>query len=151
MDELRRRIMQLEIEREAIRREKDTEKEAVLNKELAELNEKFNGFKAQWENEKGKVDEIRQLKESIDHLKFEAEQAERSGDFGKVAEIRYGKLPEAESRLNQLAENARESGENLINEEVTSEDIAEVVAKWTGIPVSKMLQSEREKLLYLEN
>ncbi|WP_304232940.1 ATP-dependent chaperone ClpB [Jiulongibacter sediminis] len=153
MDELRRRIMQLEIEREAIRREKDKEKEAVLNKELAELNEKFNTYKAQWENEKGKVDEIRQLKESIDHLKFEAEQAERSGDFGKVAEIRYGKLPQAEERLKELASNvgaSAESGESLINEEVTAEDIAEVVAKWTGIPVSKMLQSEREKLLHLE-
>jgi ATP-dependent Clp protease ATP-binding subunit ClpB len=151
MDELRRRIMQLEIEREAIRREKDTEKESVLNKELAELNERFNGYKAQWENEKGKVDEIRQLKENIDQLKFQAEQFERSGDFGKVAEIRYGKLPEAENRLKELADNAKVSGENLINEEVTSEDIAEVVAKWTGIPVSKMLQSEREKLLYLED
>ncbi|KPM47972.1 ATP-dependent chaperone ClpB [Jiulongibacter sediminis] len=154
MDELRRRIMQLEIEREAIRREKDKEKEAVLNKELAELNEKFNTYKAQWENEKGKVDEIRQLKESIDHLKFEAEQAERGGDFGKVAEIRYGKLPQAEERLKELASNAGasvESGESLINEEVTAEDIAEVVAKWTGIPVSKMLQSEREKLLHLED
>jgi ATP-dependent Clp protease ATP-binding subunit ClpB len=152
MDELRRRIMQLEIEREAIRREKDKEKEAVLSKELAELNEKFSAFKAQWENEKGKVDEIRVLKEQIDQLKFEAEQAERSGDFGKVAEIRYGKLPESEEKLKSLA--SKHSGgdvENLINEEVTSEDIAEVVAKWTGIPVSKMLQSEREKLLYLED
>lgn len=153
MDELRRRIMQLEIEREAIRREKDKEKETALTKELAELNEKFNAFKAQWENEKGKVDESRTLKEKIDHLKFEAEQAERSGDFGKVAEIRYGKLPEAEARLKELSAKSEETAndeQQLINEEVTAEDIAEVVAKWTGIPVSKMLQSEREKLLTLE-
>ncbi len=153
MDELRRRIMQLEIEREAIRREKDKEKETALTKELAELNEKFNAFKAQWENEKGKVDESRTLKEKIDHLKFEAEQAERSGDFGKVAEIRYGKLPEAEARLKELSAKSEETTndeQQLINEEVTAEDIAEVVAKWTGIPVSKMLQSEREKLLTLE-
>ncbi|MGR3810538.1 ATP-dependent chaperone ClpB [Jiulongibacter sp. NS-SX5] len=153
MDELRRRIMQLEIEREAIRREKDKEKESILNKELADLNEKFNTYKAQWENEKGKVDEIRQLKEKIDHLKFEAEQAERAADLGKVAEIRYGKIPEAESRLKELSQKVEQTtpGEQqLINEEVTAEDIAEVVAKWTGIPVSKMLQSEREKLLHLE-
>ncbi|AWV98028.1 ATP-dependent chaperone ClpB [Arcticibacterium luteifluviistationis] len=152
MDELRRRIMQLEIEREAIRREKDKEKEAVLSKELAELNQDFDAYKAQWENEKGKVDEIRALKEKIDHFKFEAEQAERSGDFGLVAEIRYGKIPASEEKLKELAASHKEgSVESLINEEVTSEDIAEVVGKWTGIPVSKMLQSEREKLLYLED
>ncbi|UBM60599.1 ATP-dependent chaperone ClpB [Marinilongibacter aquaticus] len=153
MDELRRRIMQLEIEREAIRREKDHEKEGVLNKELAELNEKFNGYKAQWENEKSKVGEIRALKEQIESLKFEAEQAARESDLGKVAEIRYGKLPEAENKLKVLAAkiDGEEKGQHLINEEVTAEDIAEVVAKWTGIPVSKMLQSDREKLLHLEN
>ena len=152
MDELRRRIMQLEIEREAIRRENDKEKEASLSKELADLNEQFDGLKAQWELEKSKVNEARALKENIDQLKFEAEQAERAGDFGKVAEIRYGKVPEAEAKLKELDElNASKSGEDLlINEEVTSEDIAEVVAKWTGIPVSKMLQSDREKLLHLE-
>ncbi len=152
MDELRRRIMQLEIEREAIRREKDKEKEAVLSKELADLNETFNALKAQWENEKGKVGEIQGLKEQIDALRFEAEQAERSGDFGRVAEIRYGKLPEMELQLKELAEaHKTDEEDNLINEEVTAEDIAEVVGKWTGIPVSKMLQSEREKLLHLED
>ncbi|SOE22230.1 ATP-dependent Clp protease ATP-binding subunit ClpB [Spirosomataceae bacterium TFI 002] len=153
MDELRRRIMQLEIEREAIRRENDKGKEAILSKELAELNETYNELKAKWENEKGVVNEIRSLKESIDQLKFEAEQLERSGDFGKVAEIRYGKLPEAENRLKVLAQKdeTKIEGDALINEEVTSEDIAEVVAKWTGIPVSKMLQSDREKLLHLED
>ena len=152
MDELRRRIMQLEIEREAIRREKDQAKEATLTKELEDLNQSFNALKAKWETEKDVVGEIRTLKENVDQLKFEAEQAERAGDFGKVAEIRYGKIPEAEKRLVELSQKeAEDSGENLINEEVKAEDIAEVVAKWTGIPVSKMLQSEREKLLYLED
>jgi len=150
MDELRRKIMQLEIEREAIRREKDKEKESTLSKEIAELNEQYNSLKARWETEKGKVDEIRNLKESLDNLRFEAEQAERAGDYGRVAEIRYGKIPQAEERLNSLAgKNADEEG-NLINEEVKAEDIATVVAKWTGIPVTKMLQSDREKLLFLE-
>lgn len=148
MDELRRKIMQLEIEREAIRREKDKEKESVLSKEIAELNEQYNSLKAQWETEKGKVDEIRTLKESLDNLRFEAEQAERAGDYGKVAEIRYGKIPQAEERLNNLAD--KSNNEALINEEVKAEDIAAVVAKWTGIPVTKMLQSDREKLLFLE-
>lgn len=154
MDELRRRIMQLEIEREAIRRENDKEKESVLSKEIAELNESFNNLKAKWDNEKGVVDEIRALKEKIEQIKFEAEQFERAGDYGKVAEIRYGKLPEAESRLKELSEAPHaegEKGNRLINEEVTAEDIAQVVAKWTGIPVSKMLQSDREKLLHLED
>ncbi len=150
MDELRRKIMQLEIEREAIRREKDKEKESVLGKEIAELNEQYNSLKAQWEAEKGKVDEIRALKESLDNLRFEAEQAERSGDYGKVAEIRYGKIPQAEERLNSLADKNTDAEGNLINEEVKAEDIATVVAKWTGIPVTKMLQSDREKLLFLE-
>jgi ATP-dependent Clp protease ATP-binding subunit ClpB len=151
MDELRRKIMQLEIEREAIRRENDKEKETSLSKEIAELNEKFNAFKAQWEAEKGKVSEIRTLKESLENLRFEAEQAERAGEYGKVAEIRYGQIPQAEERLKTLADkNASNEDSNLINEEVKSEDIAAVVAKWTGIPVTKMLQSDREKLLYLE-
>jgi ATP-dependent Clp protease ATP-binding subunit ClpB len=151
MDELRRKIMQLEIEREAIRRENDKEKETSLSKEIAELNEKFNSFKAQWEAEKGKVNEIRTLKENLDNLRFEAEQAERAGEYGKVAEIRYGQIPQAEERLKMLADkNAGNDDANLINEEVKSEDIAAVVAKWTGIPVTKMLQSDREKLLFLE-
>lgn len=150
LDDLNRRIMQLEIEREAIRRENDKEKEARLNKELADLNEERSAFKAQWELEKGKISELRALKEQLEQLRLEAEQAERTGDYGKVAELRYGKIPEIEKRLGESGQQS-ESGEQLIQEEVTAENIAEVVAKWTGIPVSKMLQSEREKLLNLES
>ena len=152
LDELNRKIMQLEIEREAIRREKDREKEKILTKEIAELTGQRNDLKAKWDNEKSVISGIQREKELIDQLRFEAEQAEKSGDFGKVAEIRYGKLVEAEEQLNHLHDKMREmQGEaSLLKEEVDSEDIAEVVAKWTGIPVSKMLQSEREKLLYLE-
>jgi ATP-dependent Clp protease ATP-binding subunit ClpB len=153
LDELNRKIMQLEIEREAIRREKDKDKEAVLSKEIAELSGERNSLKAKWDSEKSVVNEIRKEKENIDHLKFEAEQAEKAGDYGKVAEIRYGKITEAEKRLNSLQTQMKEmQGEHsLLKEEVDSEDIAEVVAKWTGIPVSKMLQSEKEKLLHLED
>jgi len=153
LDELNRKIMQLEIEREAIRREKDKEKEKTLSKDIAELTEKRNGLKAQWENEKGLVQGIRDAKEKIDKIKFEAEQAEKSGDFGRVAELRYGKLAEAEKELEEYQEKIKASHteNSLMKEEVDSEDIAEVVAKWTGIPVSKMLQSEREKLLSLED
>jgi ATP-dependent Clp protease ATP-binding subunit ClpB len=152
LDELNRKIMQLEIEREAIRREKNKEKENILSKEIAELSEQRNSLKAKWESEKQVVHGIQQQKELIDKLKFEAEQAEKAGDYGKVAEIRYGKITEAEKKLNALQEQMKEmQGEgSLLKEEVDSEDIAEVVAKWTGIPVSKMLQSEREKLLHLE-
>ena len=152
LDELNRKIMQLEIEREAIRREKDKEKEAVLNKVIAELSESRNALKARWENEKEVVHGIQREKENIDKLKFEAEKAEKAGDYGTVAEIRYGKITEAEQRLKILQEKMKgQQGENsLLKEEVDSEDIAEVVAKWTGIPVSKMLQSEKEKLLSLE-
>jgi ATP-dependent Clp protease ATP-binding subunit ClpB len=144
--------MQLEIEREAIRREKDREKETVLSKEIAELSEERNTLKAKWESEKEVVHGIQQVKEHIDELKSEAEQAEKSGDYGKVAEIRYGKITEAEKRLVGFHKKMKEmQGEkSLLKEEVDSEDIAEVVAKWTGIPVSRMLQSEREKLLHLE-
>ena len=149
LDELNRRIMQLEIEREAIRREDNREKEAVLNKDIADLSEERNALKAEWENEKGVVNEIRALKELSDQLKLEAEQAERSGDFGKVAEIRYGRIPEAQKKLEELQKN--EGERRLMQEEIGAEDIAEVVAKWTGIPVSKMLQSDREKLLHLED
>jgi ATP-dependent Clp protease ATP-binding subunit ClpB len=149
LDELNRRIMQLEIEREAIRREDNKEKESVLNRELADLSEDRDALKAEWENEKGVVNEIRALKELSDQLRLEAEQAERSGDFGKVAEIRYGRIPETQSKLEALQEN--EGERRLMQEEVRAEDIAEVVAKWTGIPVSKMLQSDREKLLNLED
>lgn len=152
LDELNRKIMQLEIEREAIRREKDKEKESVLNKVIAELSESRNALKARWENEKEVVHGIQREKENIDKLKFEAEKAEKAGDYGAVAEIRYGKMTEAEHRLKEAQEKMKElQGEHsLLKEEVDSEDIAEVVAKWTGIPLSKMLQSEREKLLTLE-
>ncbi len=152
LDELNRKIMQLEIEREAIRREKDKEKESILNKVIAEMSESRNALKARWENEKEVVHGIQREKENIDKLKFEAEKAEKAGDYGTVAEIRYGKITEAEQRLKNLQEKMKElQGEHsLLKEEVDSEDIAEVVAKWTGIPVSKMLQTEREKLLSLE-
>lgn len=152
LDELQRRIMQLEIEREAIRREKNKDKESVLSKEIAELSEKRDSLKAKWENEKSVITGIRSEKENIDRFKQEAEQAEREGNLGLVAEIRYGKIVESEARLEELKQKMIEmQGEkSLLKEEVDSEDIAEVVAKWTGIPVSKMLQSEREKLLHLE-
>ncbi|UII27420.1 ATP-dependent chaperone ClpB [Fulvivirga maritima] len=151
LDELNRKIMQLEIEREAIRREKDKEKERSLTKEIADLTDVRNDLKARWENEKAVVQGIREQKENIDKLKFEAEQAEKSGDFGKVAEIRYGKLVEAQKQLEENQQKMAEmKGEGLMKEEVDSEDIAEVVARWTGIPVAKMLQSDREKLLHLE-
>lgn len=152
LDELNRRIMQLEIEREAIRRENDKEKETVLNKQIEDLSEQRNSLKAKWETEKASVNEGRTLKEQLDQLRFEAEQAERSGDYGKVAEIRYGRIPELETKLNSLAQEGSSQGssDRMMQEEVTAEDIAEVVAKWTGIPVSKMLQSDREKLLNLE-
>ena len=153
LDELERKIRQLEIEREAIRREKDKAKEAKLSKVLAELTGKRNELKAKWENEKEVIHGMQRAKEEIDGLKLEAEKAERAGEFGKVAEIRYGKLVEKENELEMLKEKVRKMQSNspLLKEEVDSEDIAEVVAKWTGIPVSKMLQSEREKLLHIEN
>lgn len=151
LDELNRKIMQLEIEREAIRRESNKDKESILNKEIADLSERRNELKAKWENEKGSINELRSLKEQIEQLKLEAEQAERAGDYGKVAEIRYGKLVEANNRLNEIQKGANNEQATLLNEEVSAENIAEIVAKWTGIPVAKMLQSEREKLLYLES
>ena len=152
LDELNRRIMQLEIEREAIRREKDKDKESMLTRQIAELVDQRNDLKAKWENEKSVIQGIRDQKERIDKLKFEAEQAEKSGDFGKVAEIRYGKIVEAERQLEEYQQKMSETqGDSLMKEEVDSEDIAEVVARWTGIPVSKMLQSDREKLLSLES
>jgi ATP-dependent Clp protease ATP-binding subunit ClpB len=152
LDELNRKVMQLEIEREAIRREKDKEKEAVLSKEIADLNAARNDLKARWENEKSVVHGIQKEKEKIDRLKFEAEQAEKAGDYGKVAEIRYGRITEAENTLAELHKKIKgmQGDRQLLKEEVDSEDIAEVVAKWTGIPVSRMLQSEREKLLHLD-
>lgn len=152
LDELNRRIMQLEIEREAIRREKDKEKETELSKSIAELSGERNKLKARWESEKSVVEGIRKQKENIDKLKFEAEQAEKSGDYGKVAEIRYGKIVNAEKELEAFNQQMKQlqGDQSLLKEEVDSEDIAGVVARWTGIPVSKMLQSEREKLLQLE-
>ncbi|MDZ4715376.1 MAG: ATP-dependent chaperone ClpB [Cytophagales bacterium] len=151
LDELNRRIMQLEIEREAIRREKDREKESALNKELSTLSEERTDVKARWESEKEIVHGIQKEKEAIDKLKFEADQAEKSGDYGRVAEIRYGKIAESEKKLSALQEKMKTMGDSaMLKEEVDSEDIAEIVAKWTGIPVSRMLQSEREKLLTLE-
>lgn len=150
LDDINRRIMQLEIERAAIRRENDREKESRLNKEIEDLNEDRNALKAQWELEKGKITEVRALKEQLEQLRLEAEQAERAGDYGKVAELRYGKIPEIEKRLGENNQDKRAENHTLIQEEITAENIAEVVAKWTGIPVSKMLQSEREKLLGLE-
>jgi ATP-dependent Clp protease ATP-binding subunit ClpB len=153
LDELNRKIMKLEIEREAIRREKDRDKETILTKEISELAESRNSLKAKWESEKTIVQGLRKEKENIEKLKFEAEQAEKAGDYGKVAEIRYGKIVESEKKLTdlQLQMKEKQGEHSLLKEEVDSEDIAQIVAKWTGIPVSKMLQSEREKLLTLEH
>ncbi len=152
LDVLDRKIMQLEIEIEAIKREKDESKLKILGMELANLKEERNVIYARWKSEKDIADNIQEVKTEIENFKFEAERAERDGDYGKVAEIRYGKIKEAQDKLadlqKQLAEN--QSGTSLIKEEVTREDIAEVVAKWTRIPVMKMLQGEREKLLHLE-
>ena len=152
LDVFDRKIMQLEIEIEAIKREKDEGKLKGLGMELANLKESRNEIFAKWKSEKDVVDNIQAVKTEIEDFKYEAERAERDGDYGKVAEIRYGKIKEAQERLDvlqkQLLEN--QSGTSLIKEEVTREDIAEVVAKWTGIPVTKMLQGEREKLLRLE-
>lgn len=152
LDEIERRIRQLEIEREAIKRENDKIKLKELNETIANLSDERNAVNAKWLAEKEIVEKIQQRKNEIETLKFEAEQAERSGDYGKVAEIRYGKIKEAESDLELQNKKMIEmqSGNPLIKEEVDSEDIADVVSKWTGIPVSKMLQSEKEKLLHLE-
>ncbi|WP_215224208.1 ATP-dependent chaperone ClpB [Echinicola shivajiensis] len=153
LDELNRRIMQLEIEREAIRREKNKDKETVLSKEIAELSEKRQSVKAKWESEKAVIMGIRREKENIDKYKLEADQAERAGDFGKVAEIRYGKITDSEKKLESFNQQLHDmqKGSPLLKEEVDAEDVAAVVAKWTGIPLSRMLESEREKLLHLED
>jgi len=152
LDEMNRRIMQLEIEREAIKREKDEKKLAELNEEIANLNEQRSQIRAKWESEKEIVQGIQNIKEFLENLKIEAEQAERAGDYGKVAEIRYGRVRESETKLLELEKKLSEiqNDKALIKEEVDAEDIAEVVSRWTGIPVSRMLQSEREKLLHLE-
>ncbi|MFV5684253.1 ATP-dependent chaperone ClpB [Flavobacterium sp. GB2R13] len=153
LDVLDRKIMQLEIEIEAIKREKDESKLKILGMDLANLKEDRNEIYAKWKSEKDVVDNIQSVKTEIEDFKYEAERAERDGDYGKVAEIRYGKIKEAQERLAILLKELQEnqSGTSLIKEEVTREDIAEVVAKWTGIPVMKMLQGEREKLLKLED
>jgi len=153
LDELNRRIMQLEIEREAIKRENDTEKLNDLNKILANLNDERNSIKTKWQAEKEVVEKIQLRKKEIENFKFNAEQAERSGDYGKVAELRYGRIKEAEKELEELNNKLIEMQANsaLIKEEVTADDIAEIVSRWTGIPVSRMMQSEKEKLLNLEN
>ena len=153
LDELDRRIMQLEIEREAIKRENDTKKLEVLGKELATLEEQRNAFNAKWQAEKDIVDGVQKTKEMIENLKLEADQAERSGDYGKVAEIRYGRIKDAEIQLEEAKKKLIELQANskLIKEEVDAQEIADVVSKWTGIPVSKMVESEVSKLLRLED
>ncbi len=153
LDVLDRKIMQLEIEIEAIKREEDHAKLKALNIDLANVKEDRNEIYAKWESEKSVIDAIQKTKQDIENFKLEAERAERNGDYGLVAELRYGKIKEAQERLEKLQKDLVEAqkGGTLIKEEVTNEDIAEVVAKWTGIPVTKMLQSEREKLLQLEN
>lgn len=153
LDVLDRRIMQLEIEIEAIKREDDPAKLKALNADLANLKEDRASIFAQWEGERTVVDSIQKTKQEIEDFKLEAERAERNGDYGRVAELRYGKIKEAQARLEDLQQElaAQQKSGTLIKEEVTAEDIAEVVAKWTGIPVNKMLQSEREKLLKLES
>jgi len=153
LDVLDRKIMQLEIEIEAIKREKDEAKLRALSSDLANIKEERNEIYAKWKSEKEVVDNIQAIKLEIENYKLEAERAERDGDYGKVAELRYGKIKEAQEKLDELQKELQknQSGNSLIKEEVTYDDIAEVVAKWTGIPVVKMLQSEREKLLKLED
>ena len=152
LDEIERRLKQLEIEREAIKRENDQPKLEQLSKEIAELKEQETSYKAKWQSEKELVNKIQQNKQEIEQLKFEAEKAEREGDYGKVAEIRYGKLQALENEIKDIQEDLKhKQGDSaMIKEEVTAEDIADVVSRWTGIPVNKMLQSERDKLLHLE-
>ena len=150
IDDIQRKIMQFEIEREAIRRENNKEKETILTRDLADLTEKRDGLKAKWQSEKSVLDSVRAEKEKIDKLKLEADQAERLGEYGKVAEIRYGRLVESEVKLKELQLNSA-GANSMLQEEVTAENIAEVVSKWTGIPVNKMLQTEIDKLLHLED
>lgn len=153
LDELQRKITQLEIEREAMRREEDTEKEEVLSKSIAELSEKRDTMHAQWQQEKTLIQNIHQQKETLEQLRLEAEQAERDFDYGKVAEIRYGKIALANKALASLQQQARSQKSNhpILKEDIDQENIAEVVARWTGIPITKMLQVEKEKLLHVED
>jgi ATP-dependent Clp protease ATP-binding subunit ClpB len=153
LDEVERKIRQLEIEREAVKRENDTDKIARINEDLANLEEQRNGLRAQWESEREVVLGIQQAKEQIEELRNEAKRAERAGEFSKVAEIRYGRIPEVEGELasfNERLADMQTTAKMLVKEEVDAEDIAEIVARWTGIPVTRMLQSERDKLLLLE-
>jgi ATP-dependent Clp protease ATP-binding subunit ClpB len=153
LDEVERRIRQLEIEREAMKREKDQDKVKVLNEELANMEEKRQGIKAQWEDEREVVLGVQKAKEELEQLKQSGNRAEREGDFSKAAEVRYGRIPEVQQRLEELNKQLQEmqgEGKMLVKEEVDAEDIAEIVSKWTGIPVTRMLQSEREKLIHLE-
>ena len=152
LDEITRRLAQLEIEREAIKREGDEPKIAQLDKDIAELKEQETQFRAKWEGERQLVNQIQQDKQQMEQLKFEAERAEREGDYGKVAEIRYSKLKTLEDNIRRIQAQlaSAQGGNSLVREEVTADDIAEVVSRWTGIPVTRMMQSEREKLLHLE-
>ncbi len=152
LDEITRKLKQLEIEREAIKRENDTDKIAQLDKDIAELRDQESSFRAKWESEKGLVNKIQQDKQQIEQLKFEAERAEREGNYERVAEIRYGKLKQLDDDIKNIQSQLKstQDGNAMIREEVTADDIAEVVSRWTGIPVTRMMQSEREKLLHLE-
>ena len=152
LDELTRRLKQLEIEREAIKREGDSDKLQTLNKEIADLQEQEKTFRSKWEGERALVNKIQQDKQEMEQLKFEAEKAEREGNYGRVAEIRYGKLQQLEQDIKKIQDELHQTqgAEAMVKEEVTADDIADVVSRWTGIPVSRMLQSEREKLLHLE-
>ena len=153
LDELIRKLKQLEIEREAIKRENDEDKIKQLDKEIAELRDKETAYRAKWESEKNLVNKIQQDKQEMENLRFEADKAEREGDYAKVAEIKYGKLKNLQDDIDNITTQlkATQGGEALIREEVTADDIAEVVSRWTGIPVTRMMQSEREKLLHLED
>ena len=152
LDEITRRLKQLEIEREAIKREGDSDKLQTLNREIADLQEQEKAFRSKWEGERSLVNQIQQNKQEMEQLKFEAEKAEREGNYGRVAEIRYGKLQQLEQDIKKIQEQLHQAqgAEAMVKEEVTADDIADVVSRWTGIPVSRMLQSEREKLLHLE-
>ncbi|MFO0357879.1 MAG: ATP-dependent chaperone ClpB [Sphingobacteriaceae bacterium] len=153
LDEVERKIMQLEIEREAMKRENETKKVELLNKEIAEFQDKRTALRAKWQSEKEVIENVQKIKLQIEDLKVQATNFEKQGDYGKVAEIRYGKIKEAEAKLEEVERKlteAKESGSQLVKEEVDSEDIAAVISAWTGIPVNRMLQSEKEKLLHLE-
>ena len=152
LDEISRRLKQLEIEREAIKREDDTDKLAQLDKEIAELRDKESQFRAKWEGERTLVNKIQEDKQEIENLKIEAERAEREGNYGRVAEIRYGKIKSLEANIAAIQQqlHSQQGADVMVREEVTADDIAEVVSRWTGIPVARMMQSEREKLLHLE-